>query len=200
MVELVVASKNEAKIREIKEILAGLKNIKFLSLKDYPEIEPIVEDGKSYEENAAKKARLAAQYTGKISLADDSGLEVDALSGAPGIYSSRFARDDNSRNRKLLGLLKDVPEEKRGACFRSLVAIANPEGELRLARGSCRGRIALKMRGRYGFGYDPIFIVPKFNKTFGELAPAIKNRVSHRAKALRQARRILEKILLQQKL
>lgn len=194
MVEVVVASKNEAKIKEIREILSGL-NIKLLALKDYPDIAPIVEDGKSFEENAIKKARTVTQYTGRIALADDSGLEVDALGGVPGIYSSRFAKDDISRNRKLLRLLKNIPQEKRGARFRCVMAIAHPKDKIRLTRGSCRGTITFEMRGEQGFGYDPIFIIPKFNKTFAELGPEIKNRISHRAKALRRARKILQEII-----
>lgn len=194
MVEVVVASQNEAKVREINRILTGL-GIRLLSLKDYPDLGPILEDGKSFEDNAAKKATVVANYTCKIALADDSGLEVEALDGAPGIHSSCFAKDDLTRNLKLLRLLKNVPQEKRGAHFRCVVAIADPKDRMWLARGSCRGTIAFEMRGEEGFGYDPIFIIPRFNKTFGELGPEIKDRLSHRAKALKRARKILLEII-----
>ncbi len=195
MVEVIIASKNEGKIREITEILSELKTVKFLSLKDYPDIPKIVEDGSSFEENAAKKAITVATYTGKIALADDSGLEVEALDGAPGIKSSRFDKDDKARNQKLLRLLKDVPQEKRMALFRCVIAIADSKGGLSLSRGSCQGMITFETRGEHGFGYDPIFIIPKYSKTLAELGPKIKNRVSHRAKALKRAKKILREMV-----
>ena len=199
MVEVVIASRNYNKIKEIKEILIRLTSagsasagsegldIKFLSLKDFPSLPEIEEDGNSFSENALKKARETVKYTGKLTLAEDSGIEVDYLKGAPGILSARFASTDRKRNLKLLKLLEGVPVSKRKARFRSCVALAKPGGWTRVVEGSCRGRISFKPRGNYGFGYDPIFIVPKYNKTFGELGYPLKNRISHRARALQKA-------------
>jgi XTP/dITP diphosphohydrolase len=190
MVKLVVASKNRGKIEEIKTLLSNLP-IEVLSLEEYPEISQVHEDGKTYGENAKKKALVVASSTGEISLADDSGLEVFALGGKPGMRSSTFDRTDRLRNLKLLHLLEGVPMERRGARFVCAIALARPDGEVRVVEGSCEGFISFEMRGEGGFGYDPIFIVPKYKKTFAELGPKAKNRVSHRARAMKKARKIL---------
>lgn len=192
--QIVLATRNLKKAREIKEILKGLK-VEFLSLKNFPEIKEIKEKGKTFSENATLKARAVTRFTKKISLADDSGLEVDVLGGKPGIYSARFARNDRERNRKLLRLLKDIPVNKRGATFRCTVAIASPDGKVRVVEGRYRGKIAFKKRGKAGFGFDPIFIASRYNKTFAELGLEIKNRISHRAQAFRKAKKLLRETL-----
>jgi len=143
-------------------------------------------------DNAVKKAESVAAFTNKWTLADDSGLEVDVLDGRPGVYSARFAgkkQDDRANIRKLLRFMKDVPREKRQARFRCAIAISRPGGEvIKTFNGVCEGLISFKVRGRFGFGYDPVFVIPAYNKTFAELGPAIKDRISHRASALNQAR------------
>lgn len=192
--QIVLATRNLKKAKEIREILKGL-DVEFLSLRDFPEIKEIEEKGKTFSENATLKAKEVAHLTKRISLADDSGLEVDALKGKPGIYSARFARNDRERNRKLLRLLKDVPADKRGATFRCTVAIARPDGKIRILEGKYRGRIAFKERGKTGFGFDPVFITPRYNKTFAELGPKIKNRISHRSQAFRKAKKLLKRML-----
>lgn len=191
--QIVLATRNLKKAKEIREILKGL-DVEFLSLKDFPEIKEIEEKGKTFSENATLKARKVTHLTKKITLADDSGLEVDALGGRPGIYSARFARNDRERNRKLLRLLKNIPASKRGATFRCAVAIAWPNGKIRVLEGKYQGRIAFKERGKEGFGFDPVFIAPRYDKTFAELGLKKKNRISHRSQAFRKAKKILKKI------
>lgn len=197
MLELVLATRNKGKIREIKEILNDL-NLRILTYCDFPSFPEIKENGTSFRENAISKARTVAQFTGKISLADDSGIEVDALNGKPGIFSARFAGEgcsDSENNEKLLKLMKDVPLKLRGATFRCVIAIATPEDKIRVTEGTWRGIIGFKQEGSNGFGYDSVFIVPKYQKTSAQLLPEEKNRISHRAKALRQAKQILEKMI-----
>ena len=191
--EIVVATKNKGKIKEIKEVLKGI-DAEILSIDEIGlEIE-VEEDGRTYSENAAKKAVEVAKRTRKTALADDSGLEIDALNGKPGINSSRFAgvdADDRERNLKILEMMKDVPHEKRGARFRCVIAIAEPNGKSYTCEGVCEGEIAESIRGDKGFGYDPIFIIPEYGKTFGELGPEVKDKISHRAKALKKAVEVL---------
>ena len=195
--DLVVATSNERKFKEIAEILEdpGLRLLPWwcLSIGSLP-----TEDGQTFEENAAKKARVAAELTGEVVLADDSGLEIEALGGMPGIHSARFAgerADDEERNRCILELLKGVPPERRGARFRCVVAIAEPDGPLHLTAGICEGVIAPSPRGDHGFGYDPIFYLPEHGCTMAELGLAVKNQVSHRARALAKAKGILKSII-----
>lgn len=194
--EIVVATKNKGKIKEIREVLKGI-DAEILSLDEIGlEIE-IEEDGRTYSENAVKKAAEVAKRSGRISLADDSGLEIDALNGKPGINSSRFAginADDRERNLKVLEMMKDVPNGKRGARFRCVIAVAEPNGKLYTCEGVCEGEIAESIRGDKGFGYDPIFIVPEYGKTFGELGPEVKDKISHRAKALKKAKELIKRI------
>jgi XTP/dITP diphosphohydrolase len=192
MVRLVIASRNKQKVEEIKTLLSSLP-LEVVSLEMYPQIPPIQESGKTYTENAIKKATIVASLTGEISIADDSGLEIFALGGKPGLCSSDFEQTDRLKNLKVLSLLEGVPIEKREARFVCVIAIAKPQGEVKVVKGWCKGFISFEMRGKEGFGYDPIFIVPKYNKTFAELGPRIKNRVSHRAKAIRKVRRLLIK-------
>jgi XTP/dITP diphosphohydrolase len=154
----------------------------------------VVENGVTFPDNAALKARVAVRRTGLIALADDSGLEVDALDGAPGVYSARYAgepKDDERNNDKLLHLLETIPEDKRTARFRCALVIATPFGEEYLTEGAVEGRILTLRRGSDGFGYDPVFFIPEFARTMAELTLTEKNTVSHRAQAFRKVIPIL---------
>ncbi len=195
-VTLVIATRNRHKLREMREILDGL-SLRLEGLDGYPEAPEVDETGQTFEENALLKARSAVRATGHWALADDSGLEVDALGGKPGILSSRFAgpdADDASNRQRLLEALDGVPAHARRARFVCVVAVVSPGGEHRLFRGECHGVILDEMRGTGGFGYDPLFLVPSEGKTMAELAPARKNALSHRGRALRAARPFLEHI------
>jgi XTP/dITP diphosphohydrolase len=162
--------------------------IEILSLKELSSLPPIIEeDGKNYRENAVKKARLVAAHSGKLTIADDSGLEVDYLQGKPGVRSARFAGEratDAENNRKLLQLLQGVPASQREASFRCVIAIVDPRGREAWVEGVCRGVIGDTERGRQGFGYDPLFLLPDLDKTLAELPLEAKNKVSHRGRAL----------------
>jgi len=189
-IDLVVATRNKNKLREIKDILADL-NFNVLPVEDFAGVPEIQEDGSTFQENAKKKAVQTARIVERLTLADDSGLEIDYLGGAPGIHSARFAGEnatDEDRNRKILDLLKAVPREKRKARFQCAIAIANPDDGVEVVVGACEGEIALKPRGYTGFGYDPIFIVPEYGKTYAELGQEKKNQISHRAIALKKAK------------
>jgi len=201
MTELIVATKNRGKLKEIRELLDGL-DLKITSLADYPDAPRIVEDGKTFKDNAAKKAATISLWTGKLVLGEDSGLEVKALKNRPGIYSSRFAGDqatDKRNNAKLLRELRGVPLRKRQARYRCFAVLTDSSGIIDVVSGSCQGLIAQRARGKNGFGYDPLFIIPKYNKTFGQLPVAIKETMSHRGKAMRKIRRSLEKHLYRRK-
>lgn len=196
--KILLATSNKNKVREIKEILGGLP-VELLSVNDIGEVPFVSEDGKTFKENAVKKALTLAKFTGMHTLADDSGLEVDFLKGAPGIHSARFNGEKSRalrKNKKILELLEGVEAEKRSARFVCVAALANSEGEVFTTRGICMGRIALKPAGAHGFGYDPIFIIPSYEKTLSELGSEIKNKISHRAKALQKMRKIIIKVLL----
>jgi XTP/dITP diphosphohydrolase len=196
--EVVIATRNEGKLREIQDILAPL-GLKIMSLKDFPGIREIVEDGASFGENAAKKAREVSRQTGRLAIADDSGLVVDALQGRPGVFSSRYGGEgatDREKCQKLLGEMSGVPEEKRKASFVCALALATPREDVEIVEGKCCGRIAFAPRGKSGFGYDPIFFLPKLGKTMAEIDPAVKNRISHRARALEKLKTILARFLL----
>lgn len=205
--ELVIATKNEGKFREIAAALGdlGLTLLPFfqLSRDALPALDDLTnrglkEDGLTLQENAAKKGLAAARLTGKVSLADDSGLEIDVLGGWPGVQSARFAGEgasDRERNERILALLREVPREERGAVFRCVIAIAEPEGRLHMAEGTCRGLIASSPRGKGGFGYDPIFELPELGFTMAELSLERKNQISHRAEALRKAKSILKDLM-----
>lgn len=192
--DLVIATRNPKKKEEVVRLLGYLSHIKIWSLSDFRHIPAIEEDGESFDENAIKKAVVTAEKTGMLALADDSGLEVEVLDNRPGIYSSRYAgpdANDQMNNRKLLEELKGVPLAKRKAQYKCSVAVAEPDGTYKLIRGECFGLIGTAPRGRTGFGYDPLFIIPRFSKTVAELGPRIKDKISHRAKAIHQARRII---------
>lgn len=191
--ELVVATKNKKKLREIRQLL-GTKKIKLLSLDGFSGAPNVREDGASFKENAVKKALRIAKFTGKLTLGEDSGLEVKALKGAPGIYSSRFSgwpKDDQRNNRKLLRLLKGKPFSQRKAAYKCAAALADKNGLIRVVEGACRGVIGCRPQGKYGFGYDPLFIIPEYKKTFAQLGEKIKHTMSHRALALEKIKKYL---------
>jgi XTP/dITP diphosphohydrolase len=198
LTKLLVATNNPGKVREFEELLAGVP----VAI-TYPAQEQLVlkvdECGDTFEENARIKALAYAQASGLLTLADDSGLEVDVLGGAPGVRSARYAghdATDRDRNRKLLAELADVPEASRSARFRCVVALVQPDGTVHTEEGTCEGMIGHAPRGEHGFGYDPLFIVEgQGGQTMAELAPELKNRISHRARAVRAARPILARIL-----
>ena len=196
-IELIIASRNRKKVKEIKDILKGLK-LKITSLHDYPKAPYIIENGKTFEENAIKKAITIARFTQRLTLGEDSGLEVDALGGRPGILSSRFSgkdKNDLKNNLKLLKLLGKTPLNKRQARYVCSVALADREGFLGVVKGSCSGLIGFELRGHSGFGYDPLFIIWRYKRTFAQLGPRIKHRMSHRSRALNKAKRIIQKYL-----
>lgn len=191
--EIVLATNNFDKVKEMKKILKGPK-LRFLTLKNFPNLPKVRENGKTLKENAIKKARIIAFRTGRIVLADDSGLEVKALNGKPGVRSSRFAGINCTyadNNKKLLGLMKKVPSNKRQARFICVIAIARPDRKVKTVTGVCKGKISMRVLGKHGFGYDPVFVPDGYRKTFAELGLKIKNKISHRAKALLKARKIL---------
>jgi XTP/dITP diphosphohydrolase len=192
--DLVLGTTNEGKIKEIKTLLRNLK-INFLSLAEIGFTKEIEEDGNSYRRNAVKKALEICRYCHLPVLAEDSGLEVEYLKGAPGIYSARLAPTDEERNKKILSLLKGVPANKRTAYFISVVALALPDQRVITKKGTCRGIIAFEPRGSGGFGFDPIFIIPAYRKTLGELGEEIKNKISHRARALEKMKLALERLI-----
>jgi len=190
--DLVIATTNKGKLREIRELLAGL-DINVMSLADFPGCPEVVEDAPTFRGNALKKARAIAEFTGRPTLADDSGLVVDALDGAPGVYSARFSgkdADDEKNNRKLLKLLKDTPDKARGARFVCVMALAGPGIKEASVRGEVRGRITRGPRGESGFGYDPLFYYRRAGMTFAEMGPVEKNKVSHRARALKKIKKL----------
>jgi len=193
--KIVLATRNENKIREIKEILRGL-DVELLTFRDIPNLPPVEESGKTLKENAMLKAKSAYRHTHLPSLADDSGLEVYALNGAPGVNSSRFAGENctyQDNNFRLLSLLHGVPREKRRATFICVVALALSDEKILVKQGKVSGYIADKQVGRQGFGYDPLFYYPPKGKTFGQISKEEKNRISHRARAFLQMKKALSK-------
>ncbi len=201
MRQLVVATKNKKKLSEIKDILKGT-NLKLLSLDAYKGLPQVVENGKTFQENAIKKAVTLARFTGQLCLGEDSGLCVDALGGAPGIYSARFSgrdKSDSKNNFKLLRLLKDVPVVERKAHYVCAVALADRCGLIGVVEGNCSGLIAFEPEGSAGFGYDPLFYIPKYKRTFAQLGEKIKHKMSHRYHALKKAKRIIEKYIVKSK-
>jgi XTP/dITP diphosphohydrolase len=188
MKELVLATRNPHKLREMKEILAaaGL-DVALRGLNEYPDTLEVIEDGETFEANALKKAESAARATGLVAVADDSGLEVDALGGAPGVLSARYAGPDGdhaANNAKLLRELAGVPDGERRARFVCVIAVAAAGREARVFRGASEGRITHGLRGKNGFGYDPLFFSDDLGKTFAEASASEKNSVSHRGRAV----------------
>jgi XTP/dITP diphosphohydrolase len=167
-------------------------------LSDFSNVPEIEENGKTFVDNALKKARYYTKYFGKVTLADDSGLEVDFLKGLPGIYSARYAGEKASsqeNNEKLLREMEGVPISKRGAGFKCVIAVVSPDGREILAEGVCKGRIGFGEKGRRGFGYDPLFVLPNYGKTMAQLSLKEKNKISHRGKALRKIRKMIQSFL-----
>ena len=192
--QLLIASGNSKKLKEMQDLLTGLP-FDALSLKSFPDVKEVPEDGKTFEENAAAKALGYAQATGLLTLAEDSGLCCEALDHAPGIYSARFSgldKNDHENNLKVLRLLEKIPDNCRGAYFKSAVALAEPGRLVGVVSGEVHGYIAREIRGTNGFGYDVIFYYPPFQKTFGEVPAEMKYKVSHRFKALEKAKVLLE--------
>ena len=195
--EIVLATRNPDKVHEISELLNDIK-LTISSLLDYPDIPPITEDGTTLHDNAIKKAKAVAKLLHKLALADDTGLEVDALAGQPGIHTARFAGPNASytdNRRKLLNLLEGIPWEQRTARFRTVVALAYPDGRTVTVEGKLEGYITFDERGTHGFGYDPIFYVPELGKTLAELPLEAKNRISHRARAINKIKPYLLELM-----
>jgi XTP/dITP diphosphohydrolase len=191
---IVLSSRNRKKAREVTEILApaGIEVVPVTQFADVPEVD---ETGVTFAENAALKAREVAMRLHRWVIGEDSGLQVDALNGAPGIYSARFSgagATDASNNAKLQQELADVPDDRRGAGYVCSVALSDPTGTIRLAcEGTCRGRILREAGGEGGFGYDPYFLIPEYHQTVGQLSAIVKHRLSHRARAFQQFLRLL---------
>jgi XTP/dITP diphosphohydrolase len=194
--KLLLATTNKGKLEELRVLLAGVR-FDLVSPAEVGLHLDVEENGKTYEANARIKATAFSNASGFLTLADDSGLEVEALDGAPGVLSSRYAgpgASDAQRVAYLLSKLDGVALEKRGARFRCAIAICDPAGGMRLCSGSCHGIINLEPRGKNGFGYDPVFYFPKLGKTMAELPPEVKNRISHRARAAARAKIILDRL------
>ncbi|TDX48809.1 XTP/dITP diphosphatase [Orenia marismortui] len=186
--KLFLATGNQHKIDEMKKILANTK-IEIISKNDIDSLPEVIEDQDTFIGNALKKAREISNYTGFPTISDDSGLVVEALDGSPGVYSARFAgvdASDKDNNKKLLKLLKNTPKEERGAYFSCAMAFVSPEGEEYTVTGRCDGVIDIEEKGSGGFGYDPLFVPTGYQQSFAELGDEIKNRISHRAKALKK--------------
>ena len=195
MLTVVLATANRHKARELKTLLA-VRGIRWRSLAEFPTVPTARETGRTFEANARQKAEAAARATGRLALADDSGLEVDALDGAPGVRSARFAGrhgDDRANTLALLRRLRGLPAARRRARYRCALALADPSGLIAVTRGAWTGRIAERPRGRGGFGYDPVFFLPELGKTMAELASEIKNQLSHRGRAAKKVYRLLKK-------
>jgi XTP/dITP diphosphohydrolase len=200
--KLILATRNQHKIEEIRKILTESDRtghrLEILTLRDFPNVTEVEETGKTMQENAILKAEAVYSAAGIPALADDSGLEVDALKGAPGVISARFAGPGctyKDNNIKLLSLLKGIPKEKRGAAFRCVVALALSQNDVRTVEGSVNGVITDKEIGENGFGYDPVFYCPELEKTFAQLTQEDKNKVSHRGIAFRKAKELIRKIM-----
>ena len=194
MNKLIFATSNQGKMKDIREILKDL-DVEVLSLKGAGIAADIVEDGKTFEENALIKARTIRDLTGYMVLADDSGLEVDALNKEPGIYSARYMGEDTSydiKNKNIIERLDGLAGDERSARFVCVIAAAFPDGTEETRRGTIEGQIGFEIAGENGFGYDPIFYIPEFGCTTAELSPEQKNEVSHRGKALRKMKEIIE--------
>lgn len=191
--EIVLATRNRHKVEELTALLRDIVS-RIRTLDEFPEVPEVVEDGDSCEANAVKKATAVAKATGLVSVADDTGLEVDALGGRPGVYAARYAGENVTYEdnwRKLLREMTGVPPQRRTARFITVAALASPQGEVQVAQGILDGRISETPSGSKGFGYDPVFLVHQLGKTLAELSPEEKNQISHRARAFQQAKELL---------
>ncbi len=194
MKRIIFATTNENKVREVNMMMEDF-DVELCTMKQAGVDADIVEDGVTFEENAIIKAKTIMEITGEIAIADDSGLEVDYLDGAPGIYSARFLGEDTSydiKNQYIIDKLKDAKGSERSARFVCAMAVAFPNGEILTCKGTIEGVIAYEQKGKNGFGYDPIVYVPEFEMTTGEMSPQLKNSISHRGKALEQMKEILK--------
>lgn len=197
MRDIVIATRNPKKFRELNALLS-VPGIRLRSLAAFPGAPRVAERGRTFRDNAITKAVRIANATRQMTIADDSGLEVAALGGVPGVRSARFAGrhgDDRTNNAKLLRLLNGLAPAKRRARFRCVLALASPTTVLQVTEGTLEGRIATEPKGRRGFGYDPIFLVPRLGKTVAQLPTRVKHRISHRAMAARRMRRVLKSYL-----
>lgn len=195
--KLLLATTNAKKLKELQDILADL-SVECLSLRDFPDVTQVEETGRTFEENAKIKALGYAGQTGVLTLGEDSGICCDALQGAPGVSSARFCGEfhsDEANNMKLLEMMHDVPNEKRAAYYESDIALAEPTKLIGIVKGQVHGIITRELLGAGGFGYDPLFFYPPFQKTFGEVPAAMKHRVSHRGQALEKFRGLLQNYL-----
>jgi XTP/dITP diphosphohydrolase len=193
--QLVIASRNVHKIRELRAMLKAYKFLDVLSLLDFPQYAPLPENGKTFEENAIQKAVHASKTLNRWALADDTGLVVPALQGAPGVFSARYAGEnatDADNRKKLLTDMKEILEPNRQGYFECWLALAAPQGLKKCARGVCEGTIVTQEKGGKGFGYDSLFVKYEYGKTFSELEETLKNRISHRRKALDKLHLLLE--------
>ena len=191
-VKVVLATGNKGKRKEYVQLLDGL-GISILMLSDFPELGDVEEDGETFEENALKKAREVAKFTGYVTIADDSGLSVQALGGRPGVYSARFAGEaagDAANNAKLLKELEGIDESERSAAFVCSIALVHPSGRSVTVSGRCEGMITSSPKGEGGFGYDPLFFLPEFGCTMAELSSEVKNGISHRGRAVAELKKI----------
>lgn len=191
--QIVLATRNKHKLQEFRDMLQGFA-VELLPCDAFPGCPDVVEDGATFAENALKKARAIARHTGHPAIADDSGLEVDALGGLPGLYSARFAgepADDRRNNDKLLADLARVPDERRGAQFKCVIAIVDGRGREKVVEGVCRGVIIRELKGGQGFGYDPLFVDTASGLTFAEMDAGLKNSISHRCRAICELKKIL---------
>lgn len=205
-IPLVLGTRNPKKGIELAQLIAPpwepnprLARLVVQTLDTFPDAPEVEEDADTFAGNARKKASATAIALGRWVVADDSGLAVDALGGQPGVHSARYAGthgDDEANNRKLLEALADVPDQRRGAAFVCALALADPDGTIRLeAHGACRGRIIHQPLGRGGFGYDPLFLILEYHRTFGELSPLVKHQLSHRARAFAHLRPGVERLI-----
>ena len=191
---LLIATTNPGKVKEYQQLLNGL-NCELVGLSDVSITQEVAETGATYEENARLKACEYATLSGLLTLADDSGLEVDALGGRPGVHSARYAPDSPARIQRLLVEMQNVPADRRSARFRCAIAIAWPDGRAEIVTGTCEGWITTVARGSNGFGFDPVFNISEHGMTMAELPGDVKNQISHRARAAQKVRPILERIL-----
>jgi XTP/dITP diphosphohydrolase len=192
--DIVLGTRNRGKISEFRSLFRGMP-ARILSCCDFPGLPAVVEDGKTFQENAEKKARAIAKKTGRLAIADDSGLEVKYLGGRPGVFSARFSGEnatDRQNTRKLLMLLESASWEERDARFVCVICVADPRGKTACATGVCNGKISFEMRGTHGFGYDPVFVPDGYRITLAEMEPEVKNRISHRALAMDGFRELLK--------
>ena len=198
MASLVLGTQNRKKHDEIVEIIGDL-GLELADLTQWPDVPEVVEDGRTFEENARKKAAELARAVGQWVLGEDSGLVVPGLNGRPGVLSARYTGqqgDDAANNARLLAELAPLPDDRRAGYYVCVVALADPKGQVQaVAEGQCHGVIAKELRGSNGFGYDPLFLIPEYHRTFGEMSARVKHSISHRARAVEQLRPILKKLI-----